>query len=438
MTSSGDEPLTLPDAELPHPTDTCGMVRRRAAVANPVSNYVFALLHTVNQEGIEVLLVKRHLIQTLVDGRTHRGVVPNWAGQWGLIAARPLVSQSMEETVQGAVLAQTGVDLSDPASAERYRIVSAEPRTLTGDDDKPITVLFLTFMPEGLRIFTADATDRVAAGKVRDGAIAALEIEPVSRALTRIAPPVPPPEGWAGLVSSRHARGHEFGFLGSGGAVLTSQLVERTAMVPTAARVAVQTLAACAKTQAPVVLQTPPEGASLTGLEIVGARPHGGRLWYQTYAPGEVIYIHAVANPTSEQALPIEWQGGEPDPEGRPDWRILPLDRLSAPEAPFSVWAVLRGDRLEARIAVVPELIGVETTRAHFADLGGGAPDIRASGAVWVRAVMSPPTEEAFRHLNWYGGRVDPRHPFDRRLVSLQEIVNDGKGVAVEANRGLQ
>jgi len=392
----------------------------------------------VNQEGIEVLLVKRRLIQTLVDGRTHRGVIPNWAGQWGLIAARPLVSQSMEQTVQGAVLAQTGVDLSDPASAERYRIVGAEPRTLTGEDDKPIAVLFLTFMPEGLRTFTADATERVAAGKVRDGAIDALEIEPVSHALTLISPPPPPPEGWAGLVSSSHPRGHGLGSLGVGGSALTGQLIERTAMVPRAARVAVQALAACVKNQDLAISQAPSGGVSLTGLEIVGARLHGGGLWYQTYAPGEVIYIRAVASPPSEQALPIEWQGGEPDPEGRPDWRTLPLDRVSAPEAPFSVWAILGEDRLEARIAVVPELIGVEVSRAHFPDQESGTPDIRASGAVWVRSVMFPPTEEAFRHLNWYGGSVDPAHPLDRRLVSLREIVNDGKGVAVEANRGLQ
>ncbi|MEJ2694573.1 MAG: hypothetical protein P8166_16495 [Candidatus Thiodiazotropha sp.] len=92
----------------------------------------------------------------------------------------------------------------------------------------------------------------------------------------------------------------------------------------------------------------------------------------------------------------------------------------------------------EARVAVVPALLGVELSRAHTPSRGDDESDNIPSGTAWVRAVLSPATEEAFRHLNWYGGRVDPNHPLDRRLVSLQEIAADGKGVAVEADRGLE
>lgn len=407
-------------------------------MAIPVNNYIFVLPHTVIQDSVEVLLVKRHLIQTLVDGRAHRGIIPNWAGQWGLIAARPLVSQSMEETAQGAVLAQTGIDLSDPASTERYRIVSAEPHTLTDADNKPIGVLFLTFLPEGLQAFTADAMNHVAAKKIRDGVIDTLEIQPVSTALTLIGPCSPPPEGWAEYASARRPRSHGLGPMGSGSTTLASQLTERAAMAPTASRQAVQTLAACGVSQDPSLAQTPAEEVSLSELEIIGAHLHSSGLWYQTYAPGQAVQIRAVTNPLSAQAASIEWQGGEPDPKGRPDWRALPLDRLSAPGTPFSIRAALGGDARETSIAVLPHLIGVELTSAHSLNRGKCSLDNGPSGAAWARAVLSPATEEAFRHLNWYGGSVDPNHPLDRRLVSLQDIAADGKGVAVEANRGLQ
>jgi hypothetical protein len=395
-------------------------------VTNPANHYVYALPHTAVDDRIEVLLVKRHLIQTQLNGRAQNGVIPNWAGQWGVIAARPLVTQTVEQTVQGAVLAQTGIDLSDPASAARYQIVGAEQHTLTETENNPVDVLFLTFLPEGLKTFAADAAGHVAAGKVRDGAIETLEIMPVSRALTLIGPCSEPAEGWAGVISTSRPRSRSLVPLGSGNSVLARQLAERATMAPSAARLALHTLATCSGAQDPVMQPAPGEGVSLAALEIVGARLHGGDLWYQTYAPGQVVQIRAVTSPPSVEAVPLEWQGGEPDPDGRPDWRALPLDRLSAPGSPFTIRAILGGEALERRIAVIPDLIGVEMTRAH------------TLGMVWVRAVMSPATKDAFPHLNWYGGTVDQNHPLDRRLVSLQDITADGKGVAVEADRGLQ
>jgi hypothetical protein len=407
-------------------------------VANTASNYVFTLPHTMIQGRVEVLLVRRHLIQTLVDGRPHRGVIPNWAGQWGLIAARPVVSQSMERTVQGAVLAQTGIDLSAPASADRYRIVGAQPHTLTDQDNKPVAVLFLTFLPEGLRAFAADAAERIGSEKVRDGVIDTLEIEPVSQALSLIEPREQPPEDWAEFITGARLSSGGLGSLGSRGSMRASQLVERSAMAPKEARLAVNTLVACMTPKEPTISPAPGEEGRLYELQILGARLHESGLWYQTYAPGQAISIRAVTTSPSAQGLPIKWQGGEPDPEGRPDWRSLPLDWLSAPEAPFSIRASLDGISLEACIAVVPELIRIELVYSQSIERENGGFDTIASDAVWIRALLSPATEAAFRHLNWYGGSVDPNHPYDRRLVSFREITANGKAFTVEANRGLQ
>ncbi|MGD9164287.1 MAG: hypothetical protein PVF13_05960 [Chromatiales bacterium] len=402
-------------------------------MANIASSYIFTLPHTVIQERVEVLLVRRQLIQTLVNGRPHRGVIPNWAGQWGLIAARPLVSQSMEQTVQGAVLAQTGIDLSAPVSAERYRIVGSQPHTLMGRGNKPVAVLFLTFLPEGLRAFAADAAEHIGDGKVHDGVIDTLEIEPVSRALTLIGPREQPPEGWVEFISGARPRGGGLRFLGSGASMLAGQLVERSAMAPKAARLVVDTLVACMRPEEPTIPPAPGQGGRLSELQILGARLHESGLWYQTYAPGQALSVRAVTTSQTAQALAIEWQGGEPDPEGRPDWRSLPLDRLSEPEAPFSIRASLDGISLEASIAVVPELIGVEVVHPQSIERENGGFGTIASDEVWIRARLCPATESAYRHLNWYGGSVDPNHPHDRRLVSFRELT----AFTVEANRGL-
>jgi hypothetical protein len=394
---------------------------------------VFAVPHTATEDAIEVLLVKRHLVQARVDGQLHRGVVPNWAGQWGLIAARPLVSQSMETTVQGAVLAQTGIDLSDPASAERYRIVGAEPQTLKDGDDKPVSVLFLTFLPEGLHAFAADAEESLATGKVRDGVIDTLEIKPLASALSLVAPCHPPPAGWAGLLRATQGSGRTGRPLRSPSPDLLDQLATRAAMAPTGARLAIARLAACNPSAAPPPEDVPSDEARLVELRVIGACRGENGGWYQTYAPGQAIYIQALTQPPSAAAVvPIAWQGGEPDALGRPDWRTLPLGRLSRRGTSFPVKALLGADVHERRIAVVPHLTGVEVSRAHGIYPADAAPNAALSGAVWVRAVVSPATEEAFRYLKWYGGAIDPAHPLDRRLVSVQDVVADGKGLGVE------
>lgn len=117
---------------------------------------------------------------------------------------------------------------------------------------------------------------------------------------------------------------------------------------------------------------------------------------------------------------------------------MLPLGHLSTQGAPFSIRAILGNDVREARIAVVPDLTGVEVSCAHGTE-GIDAelhPDLR--DAAWVRAVLSPATEEAFRYLKWYGGAVDPNHPLDRRLISIRDIAAAGKGMAVEVDLGLR
>jgi hypothetical protein len=393
----------------------------------------------VTQERLEVLLVKRQLIQTLVNGRSHRGVIPNWAGQWGLIAARPLVSQTIEETVQGAVLAQTGIDLSAPNSAERYQIVGAQPHTLTDQDNNPVTVLFLTFLPDGLNSFAADAAERIGAKKVCDGVIDTLEIKPILQAQALIGPCEQPPEGWADFINSSSLPSSGPWSLRSGEAMLADQLAERSAMVPQAARLAINTLVSCVSPEKPSnPSPVPEENGMLSELQIHGANLHQSGLWYQTYAPDQAIGIRAVTTPPGDQALPIEWQGGAPDPEGRPDWRTLSLDCLSAPGDPFLIRASLDGVSLEVRISVVPKIIKIELFPPQSMERENAELDSIASDAVWVRACLYPATEASFQHLNWHGGSLDPNHPLDRRLVSFRELNTNGKAFTLEADLGLQ
>lgn len=376
----------------------------------PSAGYVFALLHTADDKGLGVLLVQRHLVRTWAGGRRVRGDVPNWAGQWGLIAARPLVTQPTERTVQGAVLAQTGIDLAAPQSAERYRIIRSEARTLVDRDGGPVTVLLLTCLPQGLAAFAADAQANLTARKVEDGVLARVEVRPVAAALPLVAPCAAPAEGWARFVAD-HGLVQRSGSPRSDAGQLVRQLSERTAMAPAGARAALDVLAGLP------IGETQPR-PRLQELRVLGARPMGGD-WYQTWSPGEVVLVQALTDPAGAE---VTWEGGAPDPLGRPDWRALPRDRLSDPGVPFRIEARLGDQRGEARIAVVPELVGIEVRGQ-----GDGA-------GVLVRARLAPEDAAAFRHLHWDGGAVRPGEPEGQRLLTAADLAAGGGRLFLAAN----
>jgi hypothetical protein len=366
--------------------------------------YIFALFHTASDAGVHVLSVRRHLVRTRVDGKTTRGDVPNWAGQWGLIAARPLVTQPVEQTVQGAVLAQTGIDLSAADSAERYRVIRTETRTLSVADAGAIEVLLLTCLPEGLDALAADAQTNLDARRVDDGVLAAAEVQPIGTALSRVAPCATPDEGWERFLAN-HGLAEQGGLLDRLTGGLAQRLAERSAMPPTGAQAALDILAALAIPQ----VHSDTASARLAALNVLGARSGSAGDWYQTWSPGEMVLIQAVTEPP---AAAVAWDGGATDPLGRADWRAVGRDNLSDPGAPFLVRAGIAGapadEQQEVRVAVIPELVGVEVE------------GVDGDGSVRVRALLAPADQRAAAHLRWNGGVPEPGDGAVRRLSASE------------------
>lgn len=365
-------------------------------MSNPTPGYIHALFHTASDDGISVLLARRHLARTWSGGRPVRGEVPNWAGQWGLISARPMVTQPAEQSVQAAVLSQTGIDLSAPQSAERYRIVRTETRTFADRAGTLTTALLLTCLPEGLAAFAADAQANLNSRKVEDGVLALVEVHPLSSGLNQVAPLPEPAQGWLQLVLEHGlASGQRAG-------AMAKALAERSAMTPSGALAALGLLA-----DLPVSFPGAP--GRLTGLRVYGARPSGDD-WYQTWSPWESVLVQALTEPAGAE---VAWEGGDPDPLGRADWHCLPRNRLSEPGAPFRIGASLGADRFEVSVAIVPELVGVE--------LESGGEGVR------VRARLAPDEAAAYRHLRWNGGSSPAGESPGLRLLTVAEL-GSGEG----------
>jgi hypothetical protein len=75
-----------------------------------------------------------------MDGRSSNPEIPQWAGQWGVICARPEALQPIDKTAYAALFAQTGINLNDPLVAEKYQIKTIQPQTLQDVNYNPVPV----------------------------------------------------------------------------------------------------------------------------------------------------------------------------------------------------------------------------------------------------------------------------------------------------------
>lgn len=105
---------------------------------NPYTQIPF--FSSAGKQETEVLLVKRLLIQKWTGGRSSNPEIPQWAGQWGGICARPEALQPIDKTAYAALFAQTGINLNDPLVAEKYQIKTIQPETLQDVNYNPVPV----------------------------------------------------------------------------------------------------------------------------------------------------------------------------------------------------------------------------------------------------------------------------------------------------------
>jgi hypothetical protein len=90
-----------------------------------------------------VLLARRNLIQKREYGRTIRGVIPAWAGQWGLILKKVRKGETPEAAGLRAFQKQTGVDPTDKHVVMNFVLGNQQLVKLETDHDTPFDVLCL-------------------------------------------------------------------------------------------------------------------------------------------------------------------------------------------------------------------------------------------------------------------------------------------------------
>jgi len=195
-----------------------------------------------------------------------------------------------------------------------------------------------------------------------------------------------------------------------------------------------------AQTQSTTSNGTKPDvAAKILSLEVAEATRAPSGLFYQTYNESLSLSIRAVTDPDSAAAWgQVTWTGGEADASGIANWRSVPLKNITPVGQPLTITASANGTSQSVKIAIVPDLLNFDVSgaMANGGENWSFQSDIQEP--VVVRAVIKPDTPEAYKWLKWTGGKVDPKNPDDRRLISPAEAGNSDKNLPVEVDINVQ
>ena len=210
---------------------------------NTVTPCTFIVLYAEGEHGSQVLLVKRQLINRWVGGRSGGPVIPQWAGQWGVVAAQPDTVQPIDKTAYAAFLAQTGINLNDPLAAKKYQIIATEAKTLQDANYNPVPVFYVACEADGLQGLQTDVQANIEGMKIQDGVLDTTAVKGVSEAETLIGPVPPPPDGWKPYVISQYYGGNP-PHLNPPIDTQTKIITERSGKAPVGFRVAIENMPA--------------------------------------------------------------------------------------------------------------------------------------------------------------------------------------------------
>ncbi|WP_420405589.1 hypothetical protein [Nisaea sp.] len=176
-----------------------------------MASYVFTLPFALGDKDAEILLARRQLIQTRSGGRTIRGRIPEWAGQWGLIGDAQGKGESAEATGIRAFREQAGLDLSDRDVQSNFMLhnrslVSAETAEYT-----PFNVLCIFTTRGALQLAQSVVSDALGTEQVTEATLAEVEIRTVTSARNMLGPRRPPPKGWKSFLVQNYFGGTEPG-----------------------------------------------------------------------------------------------------------------------------------------------------------------------------------------------------------------------------------
>jgi hypothetical protein len=166
---------------------------KRAAVSYLLLPYARAAAQS------QVLLARVALVNPGARGGRSPHIVPDHAGQWGLIGGAAPAEVPADQAAVALFRQRTGIALDDPGAAARFAVLPPAIRTLADAERRQFTAVYWETSAAGLAAL-ADAINRAIGGGETDGVIAEAAPLPLAEALSRMGPVPKPAGGWGRVI----------------------------------------------------------------------------------------------------------------------------------------------------------------------------------------------------------------------------------------------
>jgi hypothetical protein len=172
-----------------------------------MASYCCVLPFAVAEMTAYVLLARRNLIQKRENGRTIRGVIPAWAGQWGLILTEVRKGETPEVAGLRTFQEQTGVDPTDKHVEMNFVLGNKQVVKLQTDNYMAFDVLCLFTTRDALSLLAEGIQGLLNSNTPLEDTLNNVAVFPINKARQQLGAVSPPPKGWQSYLIQNYYGG---------------------------------------------------------------------------------------------------------------------------------------------------------------------------------------------------------------------------------------
>lgn len=196
-----------------------------------MSNYAFVLPFAMANDQAQILLAERTCIVRKKDGKAVSGtnpvdIIPEWAGQWGLIGDAVASGETPELAAERALLEQTGLDLGDADVVSNFLLANRRVVSLKTDDLTPFNVLCIFTTSTALDLIADAANSQIVGGTASTDLLQSIAVTAMDQARKKIGATTPPSSGWSGYLLKNFFGGKQPGALNTDQDLLATALTQ--------------------------------------------------------------------------------------------------------------------------------------------------------------------------------------------------------------------
>ena len=172
-----------------------------------MAGYVFVLPFAVAKKMAVVLLAERNLIVRRDAGKTVKGYIPDWAGQWGLIGTPVAENESPEAAAERAFKEQASFDLSAASVVTNFVLGNRKLVQLKTADHTQFHVLCIFTTRTALGLVADGANSVILSGQTQSGLLSQTKLFSIGQARSKLGETTPPSNGWKSYLVENYYGG---------------------------------------------------------------------------------------------------------------------------------------------------------------------------------------------------------------------------------------